>query len=201
MMKSKGFTLVEIIVSVALISIVLLLLFQLMTDMEYDSLTSMFASDNQVNRATIIKRIDKDLMDYGMKSIPSINNITNGKQIKLSFSNGSSKDIIVTSSTLTYDGESYTVSSGGSYDINNIKIVSIPSNSEKLCSYMLNIDTNNDGVCDANCGINESNMTKKNDNYVYCPIYQAVKIVIPVLFSEYDVALDDIEIFYIGKLS
>ena len=151
MMKSKGFTLVEIIVSVALISIVLLLLFQLMTDMEYDSLTSMFASDNQVNRATIIKRIDKDLMDYGLKSIPSINNITNGKQIKLSFSNGSSKDIIVTSSTLTYDGESYTVSSGGSYDINNIKIVSIPSNSEKLCSYMLNIDTNNDGKCDKQC--------------------------------------------------
>ena len=56
-MNKKGFTLMEIIVSVALLSIVMLLLFQLMIDLEYEDSHSSFAKDNQIKRATIIKRV------------------------------------------------------------------------------------------------------------------------------------------------
>lgn len=56
-MNNKGMTLIELIVSVALISVVLLFMYRLMADIEYDTEQEYFASQNQEQRIEIIDYI------------------------------------------------------------------------------------------------------------------------------------------------
>ena len=76
-MNQKGFTLLEVIVSVGLISIVMLLLFQLLLDMQYESNHASYAKANQVNRATIIETVQNDLMNHTLTNVPTV--VTNGE--------------------------------------------------------------------------------------------------------------------------
>ena len=45
----KGFSLVEIIISVGLIAVVMLFLFQILTDLQYEESTSNYATNNHCN--------------------------------------------------------------------------------------------------------------------------------------------------------
>ena len=92
-MDKKGFTLMEIIVSVALLSIVMLLLFQLMIDLEYEDSHSSFAKDNQIKRATIIKRVEKDMMDKGL-SLVSLNKASDYATLTFKYNNSNVPIII-----------------------------------------------------------------------------------------------------------
>lgn len=62
-LNKKGMTLVELIISVALLSVVLGFLFKIMLDVKYEDDEAGFAIANQVNRAEIIKEIQNDLLD------------------------------------------------------------------------------------------------------------------------------------------
>lgn len=60
-MENKGFTLVELIISIALISIVVMFLFNLLTDVKASNNNTDFNRKNQQKRAIIIKTIQEDL--------------------------------------------------------------------------------------------------------------------------------------------
>ena len=197
-MDKKGFTLMEIIVSVALLSIVMLLLFQLMIDLEYEDSHSSFAKDNQIKRATIIKRVEKDLMDKGL-SLVSLNKASDYATLTFKYSNNTDSSVVVYENKISYGGETWLLESDGAkYDFNNIKIITYPNDNNKLCSFVLNVDSDGDGVCNFNCGTDEDSITNKNEKYLSCPNYKYTKIIIPVI-TEKDNSIDDIEFFYIGK--
>ena len=69
MMKKKGMTLVEVIISVGLISVVMIFLFNLLLDIQYQSNHSSYLKENQRNRALIIKRVEEDLMNNPLTSV------------------------------------------------------------------------------------------------------------------------------------
>lgn len=197
-MNKKGFTLMEIIVSVALLSIVMLLLFQLMIDLEYEDNHSSFAKDNQIKRATIIKRVEKDLMDKGL-SLVSLNKASDYATLTFKYSNNTDSSVVVYEDKISYSGETWLLESDGAkYDFNNILITTYPNDNNKLCSFILNVDSDGDGVCNFNCGTDENSITNKNEKYLSCPNYKYTKIIIPVI-TEKDNSIDDIEFFYIGK--
>ena len=77
MFNKKGITLVEIIISVGLISVVMLFLFNLLLDMEYEDRHSSYLKENQVNRATIIKTVQEDLMANSLENVTTTNNQDN----------------------------------------------------------------------------------------------------------------------------
>lgn len=197
-MDKKGFTLMEIIVSVALLSIVMLLLFQLMIDLEYEDSHSSFAKDNQIKRATIIKRVEKDMMDKGL-SLVSLNKASDYATLTFKYNNNTDSSVVVYENKISYGGETWVLESdGATYDFNNILITTYPNDDNKLCSFILNVDSDGDGVCNFNCGTDENSITNKNEKYLSCPNYKYTKIIIPVI-TEKDNSIDDIEFFYIGK--
>ena len=137
-MNKKGFTLMEIIVSVALLSIVMLLLFQLMIDLEYEDSHSSFAKDNQIKRSTIIKRVEKDLMDKGL-SLVSLNKASDYATLTFKYSNNTDSSVVVYENKISYGGETWLLESdGATYDFNNILITTYPNDNNKLCSFILN---------------------------------------------------------------
>ena len=68
-MNKKGMTLVEVIISVGLISVVMLFLFNLLLDMQYENSHASYLKENQVNRATIIKTVEEDLMNNTLNEV------------------------------------------------------------------------------------------------------------------------------------
>jgi len=63
-LNNKGITLVEIIVSVALISIVLIFLFSLLIQVNNENADNEVKSSYLVNQSTFIKQIEEDFLDY-----------------------------------------------------------------------------------------------------------------------------------------
>lgn len=198
MLNKKGMTLLEIIISIALISVVMLFLFSLLNDIQYESKHSSYAKDFLVSRATIIKDVEEDILN---------NNITNVMQVSagegkvnLNFfrDDTSLMSIEVESKKLTYKNalgevESFSLSEDNDdevFDFNHIKV----SNYEGNKMYKP-IDTDGDGVCNVNCDDN----SPKNDAYAIEPDFKYYHVIIPVLTGASDNAIDDLEFFFLVK--
>ena len=198
MLNKKGMTLLEIVISIALISVVMLFLFSLLNDIQYESKHSSYAKDFLVSRATIIKDVEEDILN---------NNITNVMQVSagegkvnLNFfrDDTSLMSIEVESKKITYknaagEKESFSLSEDNDdevFDFNHIKV----SNYEGNKIYKP-IDTDGDGVCNVNCGDNST----KNDDYAIEPDFKYYHVIIPVLTGASDNAIDDLEFFFLFK--
>lgn len=81
--NKKGITLTELIISIAMISIVIMFLFRLLVDARYSNNNTDFNRENQQTRAIILKTVQKDFLEkklVGMRVISS-----NANQIALAF--------------------------------------------------------------------------------------------------------------------
>jgi len=67
-LDNKGVTLIEIIISVALISIVIIFLFRLLIQVNNENSDNEVKSSYLVNQATFIKQIEEDFLDYKFQS-------------------------------------------------------------------------------------------------------------------------------------
>lgn len=198
MLNKKGMTLLEIIISIALISVVMLFLFSLLNDIQYESKHSSYAKDFLVSRATIIKDVEEDILN---------NNITNVMQVSagegkvnLNFfrDDTSLMSIEVESKKITYknavgEKESFSLSNDNDeevFDVANIKIDSYAGT-----KIYKPIDTDGDGICNVNCGDNST----KNDAYAIEPDFKYYHVIIPVLTGASDNAIDDLEFFFLVK--
>lgn len=72
-LNNKGMTLVELLVSVVLVGVVLVFLFQLLVDLKNESENNDFAYNNQINRTEAIYTIQKDLQKY---TLVGVNNVS-----------------------------------------------------------------------------------------------------------------------------
>lgn len=107
-MNKKGFTILELLISIALISVVLLLLLRVMMALEAINHDKSYASDDEIARTEIIGNIEQDFLDYHL----------NGLQIKrqdekmiLTLFMDQEKTIIIDNKSLTYDNEKYSLKS------------------------------------------------------------------------------------------
>ena len=136
MLNKKGFTMVELMVSIALISIVMIFLVKLLVDVRYEGTNEVYDIKDQISRAEIIKTIENDLKDYNIIDVTSTGNtlktITiqteeNGNsKIELSNDNPTTHTTYLTYTTL--DGKKYkwtlklaSDNSDVQYDLDSIK--------------------------------------------------------------------------------
>ncbi len=61
--NNKGITLIELVISIALISVVIMFLFRLIVDVRYGDNSTDFNRENQQKRALIIKTIQQDFLE------------------------------------------------------------------------------------------------------------------------------------------
>lgn len=66
---NKGVTIIEIIISVAIISIVLILMFTLLISIRHEDTSNNVQSNFVINQASFVKTIEEDIISYGVKSI------------------------------------------------------------------------------------------------------------------------------------
>ncbi len=98
--NKKGITLIELIISIALISVVIVFLFRLLADVRYTNSNNDFNRKNQQNRALIIKTVQQDFLDYQLVGATIKNS-----EIEFKFKNGDTSTLKFESS-----GEEQTIS-------------------------------------------------------------------------------------------
>lgn len=101
-LNNKGTTIVELIVSLALISVVLIFMFRLLIDVNNEQTNNDFAIDNQIVRAEIIKNIESEMTSKVLKNISSSGSTASNLIIKFTFGDGTSSTLSATDSSLTY---------------------------------------------------------------------------------------------------
>jgi len=185
-MNKKGITLVEIIISIGLVSVVMIFLFNLLVDMNYEEVHASFSKINQLSRASIIQTIQNDFKDYHLTD--AIKSGT-GENIDIILTyqpaDGpvTSKVLKVTPKQINYNNEEVwnMEDENAWYDTAKINVSKSPVDVNSLvCSEIRN----------SNLDISETVCTK----------YQYIKIVIPVSTSEKENTLDDLELFFIRKI-
>ena len=68
-LHKKGFTILEVLLSIVLISIVLLLLLRVMMSLENIGHDPSYASDDEIIRTEIIKNIESDFLTYHLNGL------------------------------------------------------------------------------------------------------------------------------------
>ena len=73
-MNNRGISLLELIISLSLISIVLILVYSLLVNVSNEVDNTNYASNNQLNRVEIIKTVENDLTNNSLDNIEVSNN-------------------------------------------------------------------------------------------------------------------------------
>ena len=199
MLNKKGMTLLEIVISIALISVVMLFLFSLLNDLQYESKHTSYAKDFLVSRATIIKDVEEDILNNNITNVMPVN--VDANKTTLNFfvgSDPSNMNLEVESKKITYknaagEKESFSLSKDNDeevFDFANIKI-----NSYAGSKIYKPVDTDGDGICNFNCDDN----SPKNEDYAVEPDFKYYHIIIPVSTGASDNAIDDLEFFFLVK--
>lgn len=102
-MDKKGFTMTELMVSIAIIAVVMVFLVKMLIDVRYDNRNELYDTKNQINRAEIIKTIQNDL---DKKVITSINDRESADN-KLVININTDYNTTAIIEAVTQDGEEY----------------------------------------------------------------------------------------------
>lgn len=106
--RNKGITLVELIISVALVSLIMVFLFKLLVDVKYIDENRTYADLNQINKATIIKEIQNDFMDKTLQSLQDVSTSTKAS-IRFTFTDGTVKILDVLEDTIAYGDSTWKI--------------------------------------------------------------------------------------------
>ncbi len=170
-MNKRGITLVEFIVSIALISIVLLFLFNLLLDVQYSSKNGDFAIDNQLNRASILRNVMDDFNNLGLVGLSEGNQSENHLELIFHFQDGSEKKLQVEEKKIKYGDETWSMKSKNSHTTYQVRCIPYEYISK-------------DNTC------NESE----------CSDYFSIHFQIPVIINnKNENIIDDLDFFYVGE--
>ena len=194
MLNKKGMTLLEIIISIALISVVMLFLFSLLNDITYESKHSSYAKDFLVSRATLVKDIEEEIQN---NTVTDVKVDKARQEIVISFADNTHITLKVESKKITYtnaagESEAFSLSSEDEDEVFDISSMNNMEGGKELIYAPRDID--GDGVCDYNC-----NQEDKNEEWAYQTAFRYCHIRIPVLTGSSDNAIDDLEFFFLIK--
>lgn len=173
MMNKKGMTLVELIVSMALISIIIMFLFKLFVDVRHVDNTRNYTRSNAQKRAIILNRVQTDFLERGLAGITDSGN---NSSITITF-----RFLDNTTATL-----SFATDSGGNY-------VSYRNSSTDEKWY---IKTDNDTTTfNFNC-VKYTFLEAPNNEYF------AMRFSVPIVAVKGSPnIIDDLEFSYVGRTS
>ncbi|MBR1416620.1 MAG: hypothetical protein IJ572_02245 [Bacilli bacterium] len=107
---SKGTTLVEIMVSVMLIAVVLVFIFNILVDLKAEKELSTKRSEDAIERASYTRIIQNDFINYGLKKISSC---TSGLICyDFEYNNDLKKRLVIFDTYVVYDDEKWVISTG-----------------------------------------------------------------------------------------
>ncbi len=117
-MKSKGTTLIELMVAVALMGIVILFTFNILVDIRQEGVNSSVKSEDVMNRILIMRTIQNDFIKKGLYNVSECSNLNSDGYlcINITFKDNSSKQILINKNSVVYDGEKWTLQTG-TYDL------------------------------------------------------------------------------------
>ena len=124
-MDNKGTTIVEVIVSLVLISIVLVFIFNLLTMLKKEDYLSTSSTEDTLKRTEIIHIVENDFIYKGLTKV-EIENCSNNFCAIFTFDDNSSKTLKVSKKDVTYVDEIWNIN--GEYDLKNIKYCIINNN-------------------------------------------------------------------------
>lgn len=103
-LNKKGITLIELIISISLISIVIIFLFALLVDVRNNDNQIDYDRSNQQTRAIIIKRVQDDFLNEEYQLISINDKDSNSSTLKINFTFNGSKTttLIVKKDSVTY---------------------------------------------------------------------------------------------------
>ena len=104
-MNKKGVTIIELLISISMISIVLLLLLRVMLSLENINNDESYASSDEIKRTEVIKNIESDFLNKGLMGV-----YIDNKTILFKFKK-ENKELVVDSNYITYDNVTYTLKS------------------------------------------------------------------------------------------
>ncbi len=111
-MNNKGFTLVELMVSVSLISIVLVFMFSLLGDIKRESAYSNDNINDTLNRSTIIRIIQNDFIEKRLNRVETCREDGVIICYSFTFEDGLNKKLYVREKELEYDNEIWKLGDG-----------------------------------------------------------------------------------------
>lgn len=102
MMNKKGTTLIEVIISIALIAVVLSFMIKMLIELNADDTDSTYAKDNQINRAEILRAVNNDLNEHTLIDINDEG--SNGSTLVINFlyNDGSRANITATATEFRF---------------------------------------------------------------------------------------------------
>ena len=176
MLNKKGTTLAEVIISIALISVVLVFMVRLLVDLNNMESNTNYASSNQITRAEIIRMIGNDLNDLELTSISDASTPDN-LNITFNFSNNTQSTIIATTNTFTYtdslgNTRNWDITGGTIYPnkVNVYYSVDLKDEENKIFTLIIDIEihnTNEDNDIDNNNTLDDIIISYLGDASLY----------------------------------
>ena len=109
--KSKGTTLIEIMVSLALISIVLIFVFNILADLKSEDRESTRGAEDSIKRASYTRIIQNDFIMNQLSGVSNCGSSSNTLCFKFSFKKSGEKQLKITENKVIYDNEQWTLES------------------------------------------------------------------------------------------
>lgn len=99
-MNKKGYTLVELIVALSLLSIIIIFMMSLLVDLKAQEKEAGIDSEAQIMEATIVKAINSDIVKKGVNNFSSLVSTNENEDIiKITFNDNTDKYITITDKT------------------------------------------------------------------------------------------------------
>ncbi len=111
-MKNKGFTLVELMVSIALVSLVLVFMFNLLGDVKRENSLSNDNINDTLNRSTITRIIQNEWIENDLIRVEKCSVSGTILCYTFTFKDNSTKDLLVKEKELEYDNEKWILDDG-----------------------------------------------------------------------------------------
>lgn len=148
-MNKKGTSILELIISIALISLTLLFLVRLIVDINNKETNSSYTKENSINRAEIIRAIESDITNKELQEIKDLS--TDGTLVfSFIFSDKTKSLLSSTKDTLNYTNSSgkkrkWTIKGGTIYTDKASCIISKDNKNaeKKFYTLVINIEINN----------------------------------------------------------
>lgn len=100
--NNKGMTLVELVVSVGLITIVIIFLFRLLVDLRYSDNNTDFDRTDQQTRAIILKNIQEDFLEKKVVALSDDGSNEESLNLKITYADGGSATIHIEEKSFSY---------------------------------------------------------------------------------------------------
>lgn len=118
-MNNKGMTIIEILLSLGLLSIVMVFIFNILADLSQEEALSNKRNVDSITRSTIIRLIENDFIAKGVIKINGCS-LSDSICLDITYEDNTTKRITAKSNTLTYADEKWTLKSGN-FDLSNFK--------------------------------------------------------------------------------